>query len=64
MKVRVDEEVCQGHGRCHAAAPELFILDDLGYCRIGEVDVPPELEGKARMGVLGCPEQAITVDDR
>ena len=30
MKVRVDDTLCQGHGRCYALAPELFEPDDIG----------------------------------
>ena len=30
LKVSVDQERCQGHARCHALAPELFALDELG----------------------------------
>ena len=48
MKVHVDQELCQGHGRCYALAPELFEPDDLGNgFAIDEGDVPAELEAKA-----------------
>ena len=30
MKVHVDEERCEGHGRCYALAPAVFEPDDLG----------------------------------
>ena len=29
MRIRVDAEKCQGHNRCKAVAPELFLLDRL-----------------------------------
>ena len=42
MKVRVDPDLCQGHGRCYAIAPELFEPDDLGNGEaIGEGSSPP-----------------------
>jgi len=62
MKVCVDNEVCQGHGRCNAVAPTVFQLDDSGYVALnGEVEVPPELEQEARRGVAACPESALSV---
>ena len=30
MKVHVDEERCEGHGRCYALAPLVFEPDDIG----------------------------------
>ena len=64
VKVHVDVERCEGHGRCYATAPEVFAPDDLGNGR--EVDdgvVAGGLERKARLAVANCPEQAITVED-
>ncbi len=65
MKVRVDPDRCEGHNRCHALAPELFELDDLGNATAtGGGAVPPGLEGKARLAAANCPEYAIdTVED-
>ena len=60
MKVKVEQEKCQGHNRCFVVAPELFELDDYGYSH--EVKggvVPPKLEEKARLAVANCPEKAI-----
>ena len=63
MKVRVDSEKCQGHNRCYALAPELFDVDDYGQAVVlGDGDVPPELEEKARLAVANCPEFAITLE--
>jgi ferredoxin len=62
MKVHVDAERCQGHGRCYALAPSLFEPDDLGNgVEVGDGSVPPELEDTARLAVANCPEQAIEV---
>jgi ferredoxin len=30
MKIHLDTEKCQGHGRCYSLAPDLFDCDDLG----------------------------------
>jgi len=60
LKVSVDQERCQGHARCHALAPELFRLDELGNARVvGDGTVPPGLEDKAWLAKANCPELAI-----
>ena len=63
MRVVVDPAVCRGHGRCAAAAAEIFELDEEGYCETREVLVPPELERVARDGAASCPERAISVEN-
>lgn len=64
MKVRVDVEQCQGHGRCYTTAPEVFAPDELGNGReIDDGSVPPEFERQARIAVANCPERAITAED-
>lgn len=63
MRVRIDAERCEGHGRCYATAPELFRPDEVGDGQvIGEGDVPPQLEREARLAAANCPERAITID--
>ena len=64
MKVHVDEERCEGHGRCYALAPEVFEADDLGNGRpIGDGTVAPDERGRARLAAANCPEQAITIEE-
>jgi ferredoxin len=63
MKVHVDTNRCQGHARCWDVAPEVYNLDDLGYCLIEAEEVPPGLEEAARKGAAVCPERAITVEE-
>jgi ferredoxin len=60
-RIHVDQEKCEGHNRCFVVASDLFELDDYGYAHeIGDGAVPLELEEKARLAVVNCPEQAIT----
>ena len=64
MKVRLDHEKCQGHGRCYALAPAVFDADDEGYAVLKvDGDVPPEHEKEARLAADNCPEYAIEVVD-
>lgn len=60
MKLRIDTERCQGHGRCYDLAPDLFGEDDEGYgVVLGDGTVPPGAEADARRAELSCPELAI-----
>jgi ferredoxin len=62
MRVAVNSELCQGHNRCYALAPELFDVDEFGNAVVlGDGEVPPELEAKARLALSNCPEYAITI---
>lgn len=62
MKVQIDPERCQGHGRCYDLAPGLFGEDEEGYGTVlGDGVVPPGQEREARLAVSNCPERAITI---
>ena len=64
MKARVDSERCQGHARCAALAPELFVLDAFGNAReVGDGTVPAALVDKAWLAKANCPELAIAVEE-
>ena len=64
MKVHVDEERCEGHGRCYALSPTVFEPDDLGNGQaIGDGTVASGDEDRARLAAANCPEQAITIDE-
>ncbi len=62
-RVRVDPDLCVGHGRCYALSPDVFDADDEGHCVIRHETVDGDLEVQARVGAENCPESAITVDD-
>lgn len=63
MKVRIDTELCTGHGRCYSLAPEVFEPDDRGHGQVIVEDVPESLRARAETGVQNCPERAISVED-
>lgn len=65
MRVSLDREKCQGHGRCYALAPDLFDSDDEGYGFVIPSDgtVPAGLEEAARLAADNCPEFAIEIED-
>lgn len=63
MKIMLDRQRCQGHGRCYMLAPEVFDADELGHCVVVVDEVVPEEEPCARLGVENCPEQALIMVD-
>lgn len=63
MKIRLDPEMCQGHGRCYTLAPDVFDADDYGHCVLLVDEVPPERASQAHDAVDNCPEQALSIQD-
>ena len=63
MKVRVDLDLCVGHGRCYVLAPDVFAADDFGHCEIVASEVDGALAEQARIGAENCPERAISLED-
>ena len=61
MKGDLDHEICQGHGRCEALAPEVYTLDENGYLKTAVIEVPPGLEEQARIGAECCPEEILKI---
>jgi AcrR family transcriptional regulator/ferredoxin len=60
MKIQIDPEKCQGHGRCYDLASDLFGADDEGYGTVlGDGTVPSGQDDQARLAVANCPERAI-----
>lgn len=62
MHISVDYTLCEGHGQCLMAAPELFDLpDDAEQAVILNADPPEALRDKAIRAAAMCPALAITV---
>jgi len=61
MKIYVDSSLCVGHALCMFESPEVFVLDEQGYNKMGEFVVAPGQEESARAGMLACPEGAISI---
>jgi ferredoxin len=60
MKLQINSELCQGHGRCYDLAPSLFGEDEEGFGQVlRDGVVPPRLEREARLAVANCPERAV-----
>jgi ferredoxin len=63
VKVKVDLDLCVGHGRCYVLAPDVFASDDFGHCELLVTEVDGALAEQARLGAENCPERAISLED-
>jgi ferredoxin len=63
VRLRIDPELCAGHGRCYSLAPEVFDCDDFGHGTVINEEIPDELSDRAQLGVANCPEGAISAID-
>ena len=62
MKIHIDQDKCQGHGRCYDLATDVFTDDEEGNGQvIGDGVVAPANEESARLAVANCPESAISI---
>lgn len=62
MKVLVDFELCQSHGLCMQAAPEVFEVRDDGFLYILQENPPETLRKKVQTAVRECPTGAIKLE--
>ena len=64
MRIRIDEDRCEGHGRCWETAPDLVEDDDRGRGVVRDPDAPiaPEHEAQARQAANVCPERAVIIE--
>ena len=63
MRIRVDKDLCQGHGVCVTEAPAVFALDaDKQLIVLNES--PDESQREAvRKAVKYCPTRALRLED-
>ena len=62
MRVQIDGDRCQGHGRCYDLAPDVFTDDDEGYSQlVGDGTIASADADRARRAVANCPENAISI---
>jgi ferredoxin len=64
MKVRIDLDLCQGHGVCAEEAPEVFAVD-AAEARVVLLEAsPPEtLRAKVEAAVKYCPTHALRITE-
>jgi ferredoxin len=63
MKVIVDFDVCQSHGLCMQAAPEIFEVREDGFLYILRETPPESYRAVVEKAIRECPTGAIRVED-
>jgi ferredoxin len=62
MKVVVDLTICDLHGLCVDAAPEVFEIGDDGNLKVLDATPPETLREKVQKAARECPTGAITIE--
>ena len=63
MRVRVDFDLCQGHGACREEAPAVFDVDDEQHRVVILQESPPESEREnVKRAVKYCPTLALKLE--
>lgn len=65
MKISIDQQRCEGHGRCWETAPELVADDEdgRGVVRDPAAAIAAEHLDQARRAAAVCPERAVVLSD-
>ena len=64
MRIKVDFDLCQGHGVCRNEAPEVFDVDREREQVVVKQGHPPEsLREKVNAAVRYCPTRALRIED-
>ena len=64
MRVKVDWDLCQGHGVCAEEAPEVFAVDHSeSRVRLLEEAPADALRAKVEAAVRYCPTRALSLEE-
>ncbi|MGA8726108.1 MAG: ferredoxin [Acidimicrobiales bacterium] len=61
MEVRVDLDLCQGHGVCESEAPSVFEVGKSHRVNILEAHPDEGLRGEVETAVRYCPTSALRI---
>ncbi len=61
MKMKVNKE-CIGCGLCPEICPEVFLMQEDGFAKAVEDNVPKEFENSAKEAMDSCPVSAIETE--
>ncbi|OBG86351.1 hypothetical protein A5699_02460 [Mycobacterium sp. E802] len=62
-RIELDEHHCAGHALCNAVAPQIYHLNEQGYCLPPPEHIDESSRAAALAGAEACPERALTVLD-
>ncbi len=62
MKLVVDWDLCEGHGQCEFAAPDVFSINDNGDLEVLEGPLPGSELASVEQAVRRCPVRALKLE--
>lgn len=63
LRVTVDFNLCDSHGECVAAAPEVFEIRDDDLLHVLDEAPAEELRDRVEAAARRCPKLAILIDE-
>jgi len=63
MRLKIDYDLCVGHGMCVAAAPDLFEFEEGDQPVVTCELIASDKEKQARLSIDSCPERAISIEE-
>jgi ferredoxin len=61
MRIRIDQDLCEGNALCQKAAGEVFTVGDDDKAHL-LIEQPPEsLRAQVELAVRRCPRQALSI---
>jgi len=64
VRIKVDFDLCQGHGVCRNEVPEVFDVDREREQVVVKQECPPEsLREKLKAAVRYCPTRALSIEE-
>jgi ferredoxin len=61
-RLRLNPILCDAHGLCLQALPEMLKPDPWGYPVLTDTPVPPRLLNHARLAAAACPTLALRLE--
>jgi len=67
MRVKVDLDLCQGHGVCQMEAPEVFRVaeraEDHDQVEVLMAEIPETQRGPLEAAVRFCPNRVLSIEE-
>ncbi|MFP5256551.1 MAG: ferredoxin [Acidimicrobiia bacterium] len=63
MRIRVDRDLCQGHGVCESEAPEVFSVSKDGVLTVLDERPPESQRAAVELAVRYCPTHALSIEE-
>lgn len=61
MKIEVDWDLCEGHGQCEYAAPDIFTINDEGELEVSTLTPDEQHRKEVGQAVRRCPVRALKI---